>query len=36
MSEITIKNSQTLNAIVASQITEKATYVAVKFNQVAF
>ena len=36
MSEITIKKSQTLNVIVAPQITEKATYVADKFNQVAF
>ena len=36
MSDLTIKNSQTLNAIVAPQITEKATYVADKFNQVAF
>ena len=36
MSELSIKNSQTLNAIVAPQITEKATFIADKYNQVAF
>ena len=36
MSELSIKNSQTLNAILAPQITEKATFIADKYNQVAF
>ena len=36
MSELSVKNSQYLQAIVAPQITEKATFVADKFNQVAF
>ena len=36
MSELSIKNSQTLNAILAPQITEKATFIADKYNQVTF
>jgi len=36
MSELSIKNSQTLNAVLAPQITEKATFIADKYNQVAF
>ena len=36
MSELSFKNSQTLNAILAPQITEKATFIADKYNQVAF
>ena len=36
MSELSIKNSQTLNSILAPQITEKATFIADKYNQVAF
>ena len=36
MSELSIKNSQTLNNILAPQITEKATFIADKYNQVAF
>ena len=36
MSELSIKNSQTLNAILAPQITEKATFIDDKYNQVAF
>lgn len=36
MSELSIHNSQTLDVIVAPQITEKATFIADKYNQVAF
>ena len=36
MSELSIKNSQTLNNILAPQITEKATFIADKYNQVTF
>ena len=36
MSELSIHNSQTLDVIVAPQVTEKATFIADKYNQVAF
>ena len=36
MSELNIKNSKVLSSVLAPQITEKATFVADKFNQVAF
>ena len=36
MSELSIHNSQTLDVILAPQITEKATFIADKYNQVAF
>ena len=36
MSELNIKNSKVLLSVLAPQITEKATFVADKFNQVAF
>jgi large subunit ribosomal protein L23 len=36
VSELNIKNSKVLSSVLAPQITEKATFVADKFNQVAF
>ena len=36
MSELNIKNSKVLSSVIAPQITEKATFVADKYNQVAF
>ncbi|MEK9771288.1 MAG: 50S ribosomal protein L23 [Nitrosomonadales bacterium] len=36
MSELNIKNSKVLSSVIAPQVTEKATFVADKYNQVAF
>ena len=36
MSELSIHNSRTSDVLVAPQVTEKATFIADKYNQVAF